>query len=88
MVWCDGPGGTPEGNTVQAVDRDHPDRQDKAMQDKLAEQGATPLTATPLELAASIRTDTEKWARLMKDSGATLELKKARWPGQWLLARA
>lgn len=47
--------------------------QDKAMQDKLAQAGAVPLTSSPTEFATLIRTDTEKWAKLVKTSGATVD---------------
>lgn len=47
--------------------------QDPVMRDKLLKQGAAPMTASPTEFATLIRTDTDKWARLVKASGAGLD---------------
>lgn len=47
--------------------------QEKQTRDKLLQQGATPLTATPERFGALIQEDTAKWARLVKASGATVD---------------
>jgi tripartite-type tricarboxylate transporter receptor subunit TctC len=46
---------------------------DKAMVEKLTLQGATPLVSTPEELTKRIQSDTEKWAKLVRSSGATVD---------------
>ena len=38
--------------------------------DRLTQLGADPVGSTPDEFAAYIRTETEKWARVVKASGA------------------
>jgi tripartite-type tricarboxylate transporter receptor subunit TctC len=43
---------------------------DPALKKAWAEQGATPLTMTPDEFAKYMRADIEKWARIVKISGA------------------
>ncbi|MGO4305469.1 Bug family tripartite tricarboxylate transporter substrate binding protein [Cupriavidus sp. RAF12] len=47
--------------------------QDSNMRDKLLQQGASPLTATPDQFAGVIRQDTLKWSRLVRESGATID---------------
>ncbi|SDD42922.1 Tripartite-type tricarboxylate transporter, receptor component TctC [Cupriavidus sp. YR651] len=47
--------------------------QDSNMRDKLLQQGASPLTATPDQFAGVIRQDTVKWSRLVRESGATID---------------
>lgn len=47
--------------------------QDPAMRDKLVKQGAAPMTSSQVEFAALIRSDTDKWAKLVKVSGASLD---------------
>jgi tripartite-type tricarboxylate transporter receptor subunit TctC len=46
---------------------------DKEVQRKLADQGATPLLSTPAEFADRIRSDAEKWARIVRDAGAKVD---------------
>jgi tripartite-type tricarboxylate transporter receptor subunit TctC len=46
---------------------------DKEIQRKLADQGATPLLSTPAEFADRIRSDAEKWARIVRDAGAKVD---------------
>lgn len=47
--------------------------QDKDMRAKLAQAGASPLSGTPDQFSMLIRKDTEKWAKLVKDSGASID---------------
>lgn len=47
--------------------------QDKAMKEKLLQAGASPLTATPEQFSALIGKDTVKWAKLVKESGASID---------------
>lgn len=44
-----------------------------AMQKFLSEQGAEPLTTTPAEYGAYIRSEVAKWAKAVKDSGARVD---------------
>jgi len=47
--------------------------QEKATVEKLAVQGATPMSSTPAEFAQRIQSDTEKWAKIVRASGATVD---------------
>ncbi|SPA32666.1 conserved hypothetical protein, UPF0065 [Cupriavidus taiwanensis] len=47
--------------------------QDKAMRDKLVQAGAAPLTSTPEQFSVLIRRDTDKWAKLVRTSGASVD---------------
>ncbi|BDB28322.1 MFS transporter [Cupriavidus sp. TA19] len=47
--------------------------QDKSMRDKLVQAGASPLTSTQDQFSLRIRKDMEKWARLVKESGASID---------------
>jgi len=46
---------------------------DPAVQKQFAEQGATVRTSTPEQLAAYIRTEGPRWAKVVKASGATID---------------
>ena len=46
---------------------------DKALRDKLAAQGAETLGGTPQQLATTLRTDIDKWAKIVKQSGAQVD---------------
>lgn len=46
---------------------------DKSLRDKLAAQGAETLGGTPQQLAATLRTDIDKWAKIVKQSGAQVD---------------
>jgi tripartite-type tricarboxylate transporter receptor subunit TctC len=46
---------------------------DPAMQKFLLEQGAEPRTGTPQEFGTYIRDEVDKWAKVVKDSGAQVE---------------
>nr|WP_240636183.1 tripartite tricarboxylate transporter substrate binding protein [Caldimonas tepidiphila] len=43
------------------------------VQKKIAEQGAEPVSETPEEFAAFMRRETEKWARVVRESGASID---------------
>lgn len=47
--------------------------QDKTVQTQLAEHGATPVFAKTTEFAAVIRADVDKWSRVVKASGASMD---------------
>ena len=44
-----------------------------AMQAKLADLGGMLMTGTPEQFGAVIRSETEKWSKVVKDSGAKVE---------------
>jgi tripartite-type tricarboxylate transporter receptor subunit TctC len=46
---------------------------EKATVEKLAGQGAAPMSSTPAEFAQRIQNDTEKWANIVRASGATVD---------------
>ena len=45
----------------------------KDVQEKLAGVGTEPYKATPEQLAAVVREDLPRWARIVKESGATVD---------------
>jgi tripartite-type tricarboxylate transporter receptor subunit TctC len=47
--------------------------QQPELRQRLASQGAEPLTSTPEEFAAYLRSEIAKWAKVVKDSGARAE---------------
>ena len=67
------PAGTPEA----IVERLHTEAvkalKDPKVQQRLAEQGADSVGSSPAEYDAFIRSETEKWARVIKESGAKVE---------------
>ena len=46
---------------------------DKGLRGKLAAQGAEALTGTPQQLAAMLNADIDKWAKIVKASGAQVD---------------
>jgi tripartite-type tricarboxylate transporter receptor subunit TctC len=67
----------PHGTPAPIVQRMHAQLQ-KALaspdvQAKLADQGVTPGNMTPTQLGAFIRSETAKWGRIVKESGAKLD---------------
>ncbi len=65
------PSGTPQPIIATLYKNAERATQSKDVGEKLALQGIEPATSTPAELAKYIRTETTKWSKLMKDSGAT-----------------
>ena len=67
------PAGTPKAivNQLQAEVAKALDTQD--VKDKLAAVGCEPSKSTPEQFAALIKEDLPKWARIVKDSGATVD---------------
>jgi tripartite-type tricarboxylate transporter receptor subunit TctC len=45
----------------------------REMQERLTDQGAQPMPMTPDQLAAFIKSETAKWAKIVKLSGAKPE---------------
>jgi tripartite-type tricarboxylate transporter receptor subunit TctC len=46
---------------------------DKTVQDKLKAQGAELPRATPQQLSAMLKSDMEKWAKIVQTSGAAVD---------------
>ena len=67
------PAGTPKAivNQLQAEVAKALDTQD--VKDKLAAVGCEPSRSTPEQFATLIKEDLPKWARIVKDSGATVD---------------
>jgi len=68
-----GPAKTPRA----VIDRMHAElgvaMADAEIRRQLVEQGVEPMHTTPAELAAIMRRDTEKWAKIVKASGAKID---------------
>ena len=67
------PGGTPPAVVRQLNADINAVLQDKDVADKFAAQGAEVSTGTPQELAAQLHGDIQKWAAVVKQSGATAD---------------
>jgi tripartite-type tricarboxylate transporter receptor subunit TctC len=69
--------GMPKGVPREAVDRVNAEIQkmfqDPKMRDKLAELGGVPLPGTPEDFGNVIKSEVEKWSKVVKASGATVE---------------
>jgi tripartite-type tricarboxylate transporter receptor subunit TctC len=67
----------PHGTPAPIVQRMHAQLQEALaspdVQAKLADQGVTPGNMTPTQLGAFIRSETAKWGRIVKESGAKLD---------------
>jgi tripartite-type tricarboxylate transporter receptor subunit TctC len=67
------PAGTPEA-VVQRLNRDINEALQAAdVRERFSGQGAVPLLMTPAEFSAQLKSDLEKWARVVKESGARID---------------
>jgi len=46
---------------------------DKAFQSQLAGMGVTPMPSTPEEFTRYLRSETDRWGKVVRDSGARLD---------------
>ena len=67
------PAGTPKNITAQLNAEISKALDSKDVQDKLATVGCEPYKGTSEQFAALVREDLPKWARIVKDSGATVD---------------
>lgn len=65
--------GTPKDVTQKLATTMQAALADKTLRDKLAAQGAEVLTGTPQQFAGMLRTDIDKWAKIVKQSGAQVD---------------
>ena len=69
--------GMPKGTPKEAIDRMNAvvnqALADPKMRDRLAELGGVPIPGTPADFGKVIASETEKWAKVVKESGATLD---------------
>ncbi len=67
------PAGTPKAIVAQLNAEVAKALADPGVKEKLAQVGCEPFTSTPEQFAALIKDDLPKWARIVKDSGATVD---------------
>jgi tripartite-type tricarboxylate transporter receptor subunit TctC len=74
-VWCGicAPSGVPKEILARLNADVHKALASKDTQDRLMEQGVDPKPSTPEEFAAFIRSETEKWAKVVKEAGVPLQ---------------
>ena len=65
--------GTPKDVTQKLATTMQAALADKPLRDKLAAQGAEVLSGTPQQLAGMLRADLDKWAKIVKQSGAQVD---------------
>lgn len=69
--------GMPKGTPREAIDRVNAEVNkllaDPRMRERLAELGGKPIAGTPEDFGKTIVAETEKWARVVKESGATID---------------
>lgn len=65
--------GTPKEVTQKLAQTMQAALADKTLRDKLAAQGAEVLSGTPAQFAAMLKTDLDKWAVIVKKSGAQVD---------------
>ena len=69
--------GMPKGTPQAAIDRINAEVNkalaDPKMRERLAELGGVPIPGTPADFGKVIQSETDKWAKVVKDSGATLD---------------
>jgi tripartite-type tricarboxylate transporter receptor subunit TctC len=65
----------PTGTSREVIERVHRDSAKILLSDdfrtKLAQQGMAPVASTPAEMAATIRDDSARWAKVIRDRGLT-----------------
>jgi tripartite-type tricarboxylate transporter receptor subunit TctC len=67
------PAGTPKAIVAQLQAEVAKALDDPAVKEKLAAAGCEPFKSTPEQFAMLIRDDLPKWAKIVKDSGATID---------------
>jgi tripartite-type tricarboxylate transporter receptor subunit TctC len=67
------PAGTPKAIVTQLQAEVSKALDDATVKDKLAAVGCEPFKSTPEQFAALIRDDLPRWAKIVKDSGATID---------------
>ena len=67
------PAGTPKPIVTQLHGAVVAAMKSKDLIDKLALQGAEPFVNNPEQLAAMLKAEMSKWAKIVKDSGATVD---------------
>ena len=67
------PAGTPKAIVAQLQAEVAKALDDPAVKEKLAAAGCEPFKSTPEQFATLIRDDLPKWAKIVKDSGATID---------------
>jgi len=65
--------GTPKDVTQKLAQTLQTILADKTLRDKLAAQGAEVMTGSPQQLSATLVSDMDKWARIVKTSGAQVD---------------
>ncbi|AOZ02228.1 LacI family transcriptional regulator [Cupriavidus sp. USMAHM13] len=65
--------GTPREVSQKLAQTLHAALADKALRDKLAAQGAEVLDGTPQQFSALLKSDMDKWAKIVKSSGAQVD---------------
>jgi len=65
--------GTPKDVTQKLATTIQAALADKPLRDKLAAQGAEVLTSTPQQFSTMLRGDIDKWAKIVKQSGAQVD---------------
>jgi tripartite-type tricarboxylate transporter receptor subunit TctC len=65
--------GTPKPITAKLTSTLDKFLADKSTQEKFSSRGAELYHATPEQLAAILKTDIDKWAKIVKDAGATID---------------
>lgn len=67
------PAGTPKAIVTQLAAEVNKALDTADAKEKLAAAGCEPLKGTPVQLGAMVRDDLPKWARIVKDSGTTID---------------